>query len=136
MLKSVLIIALLLVFGELFSRDCTTCVPPVIKYRFLHIPINPVDTLVFHYVPEKGTGKHYEPPRRTQEYLYLHNGNNFHAATDIFTGDIETGSGWLKNFDFGKFASVVIEINGNRKYRTDRRFNWTGKLVFIKLFNK
>jgi hypothetical protein len=104
------------------------------RTRFLHLSQKPGDSKRFHYVVQKYyTGN--DATKRTEEYRYIHNGDEWKAAEGLFNGD-ELGSNWLKNFDFGKFASVVFEIGGDSEGHPNGGFVWSGKLIFFKVVNQ
>ena len=81
------------------------------------------------YTGENGSQK------RAEDYRYIHNGDEWKAAEGLLNGD-ELGSNWLKNFDFGKFASVVFEIGGDSEGHPNGGFVWSGKLIFFKVVNQ
>ena len=138
MLKVAFVCCLVWLCGDIFSRDCDTCNVALFTYDFLNLPIDTSRAPVFHNIPVKdynAASAADAKVKRTEDYQFLHNGDYFKGAEDIFGGDFQ-GSGWLKNFDFGKFASVVFEVSRDSPDRKFGLFQWTGKLVFIKLFNK
>ena len=73
--------------------------------------------------------------KRTEDYQYTHNGDDMKGAEGILNGD-ELGANWLKNFDFGKFASVVLEMSGDSNGHVKGGFVWSSKLIFFKVINK
>ncbi len=137
MLRIAMICCFVWLCGDVFARDLDTCNPVFLMYNFLNLPRDSEHVPIFHNVVENnystsgiGTGS-----KRTEDYKYIHNGDNFKGAESIFSGDLE-GTDWLKNFDFGKFASIVIQVRGDSPDRKYALFEWTGKLVFIKLFKR
>ena len=138
MLKVAWICCLVWLCGDIFSRGCDTCNVALFSYDFLNLPRYTEAVPVFHNILMKdyrAAAAEDAGTKRTEDYRYIHNGDYWKGAEDIFTGDLQ-GAGWLKNFDFGKFASIVFEVSGDSPDRKFGLFEWTGKLVFVKLFNK
>lgn len=102
---------------------------------FLNLPLPANGLAHFHYVAPKQYEAGEEPLKRTEDYHYLHNGDNLLAAQEILNSDIQ-GAGWLKNFDFGKFISAVIEVRPDDQRKSKGTFDWNGNLVFWKVLKK
>ena len=109
--------------------------PMLFKYQFLYFPRKEESVEVFRYTPENEYTPVDEPQKRTQDYQYIHNGDYLKGVEDVLTGD-PLGAGWIKNFDFGKFASVVIELGNDSNGHANGAFVWSSKLVFFKVINK
>jgi|GEM_PF-5150883 hypothetical protein len=133
MLRLFAVAILISISGAVFSQT-----PPdsaVFAYGFLQVPFQPDTLLKFHYVDSYQYKEDPTAGKRTEDYRYIHNGDPFKGAEDIFTSSID-GAGWLKNFDYGKFASVIFEVNGDNYNNGSGALLWTGKLMFVKLFRK
>ena len=121
--------------GVLIAQTCINCNSNLFATQFLNLRLKPVERGAFHYVREN----EYKPllgiEKRTEEYKYIHNGDNYKGTIDILTDNVQ-GSGWLKNFDFGKFANLVIEVRGDRSEGRGGVFDWSGNLIFFKIFKK
>jgi hypothetical protein len=126
-------ICLQFVYGEIFSQSPHDSA--VFAYDFLHLHLEPDTPLKFHFVYSYEYKEDPNAGKRTEDYQYIHNGDPFKGAEDIFSSSID-GAGWLKNFDFGKFASVIFEVRGDNYNDKSGFFDWTGKLLFINLFHK
>ena len=135
MLKSILISGLFIICGQIFSQCCPKCNAILFADDFLHLPRKTTNLRVFHYIVVKYYKPDGDAKKRTEDYRYLHNGDDLKGAESIFSGDLQ-GAGWLKNFDFGKFASAIIEVSSDRQGRPGGAFQWHGKLLFFNLFNK
>ena len=88
------------------------------------------DTLpVWHYKPQLL----YKPeatPKKTEDYNYVHNGDPLKGAEDVFNSSVQGGA-WFKDFDFGEFATIVIDIGPDKYGRPNGMFEWGGKLLFF-----
>jgi hypothetical protein len=137
MLKVMLILASM-VFGEV--AYCQSGRVDLFTYSFLHLNYRYDTPIVFHNIVIKNSAKPANNDNsnnpRSQEYYYVHNGDNLKATEDIFSGGVQQGFGWLKNFDFGKFANIVFEVRGDTKDGPGKAFDWKGKFLFFNLFNK
>ena len=102
---------------------------------FLNLPLAPTGLAPFHYVAIKHYKAGDEPEKRTEDYRYLHNGDNLMAAQQILNSDMQ-GAGWLKNFDFGKFISAEIELRPDDQRKQKGLFDWNGNLVFWQVIKK
>ena len=134
MFKTLLILFMFSICAETFSQTSTQN-PSLFSYNFIFLPRTSNGLWSFHYVPVKYEVQESDAQKRTEDYRYIHNGDDLKGAEGILNGD-ELGANWLKNFDFGKFASVVLEMNGDSNGHLKGGFVWSGKLVFFKVINK
>ncbi len=128
-----IVICLQFTCGEVLAQNLRN--PGPFAYDFLYVQLSPDTLLKFHYVDSYQYKEDPNAGKRTQDYQYIHNGDPFKGAEDIFASSID-GAGWLKNFDFGKFASVIFEVNGDNYDQKSGTLAWSGKLMFLKLFRK
>lgn len=126
---------LLLANVELFPRDCINCRALFVS-EFVYFPEKKIEPVVYHFDPNTLYKPYTEPEKRTEDYQYLHNGDNLKGTQEVLNGAILEGSDWLKYFDFGKFASIIIEVNGDNRNKSTHTFRYGGKFLFIKLFRK
>jgi hypothetical protein len=132
MLKSILAVFLSLVCANSFSQTCRQC-SLLFAGNFLYFPLRVNRLEGWHYKATKYYSPGNDPLKRTEEYRYLHNGDNLKGAADIINSNIE-GSAWFKNFDLGQFASVAIDVGADTHGRANGAFEWNGKLLFFNAF--
>lgn len=116
------------------AQWCASCSPYLFPFEFEYMPVK-----TFQPIKVQFTGKdtmYPTAPKITAADYYLHNGNDWRGVEDIFATNIVPGSGWLKTFDFGTFASLIFEIKSENPDNPSAGFEWTGKLGFLKLFKR
>ena len=131
MLKSTMMFFLAMVYAKVFSQTCLKGVW-FFANDLLYFPRQPTGLGTWHYKAIKYYKPDNDPNKWTEDYKYIHNGDDLKGAQDMFAGNVQ-GSAWLKNFDFGKFASVVIAIGADRHGRASGAFEWNGQLLFFKV---
>ncbi|MDB5281117.1 MAG: hypothetical protein JWO06_192 [Bacteroidota bacterium] len=134
MLKALLVFAAILIWGKPEAQRCLNC-KALFNAEFLYYPHQNTDRWVFHYVFSEQYNPLNGPKKRTEDYRYLHNGDDVKGTLSILNQDME-GSQWLKNFDFGKFANVIVEMGNTTREKPKGIFEWSGKLLFFKVFNR
>ena len=119
--------------GKAFPQTCLACFP-FFANDFLYFPRETSGLGVWHYKDVKYYSPDNDPKKRTEDYKYMHNGDNLKGATDIINSDVQ-GSGWLRNFDFGKFANLTLDVGPDTHGRPNGAFEWGSELLFFKVFN-
>jgi hypothetical protein len=132
MLKPILLLFLSLVYGKLYSQTYAQCAV-LFADNFLYFPLSTNNLEVWHYKATKYYSPGNNPQKRTEEYRYLHNGDYVKGATDLINSNVE-GPAWFKNFDFGDFASAIIDVGADAHGRINGAFEWNGKLLFFNVF--
>jgi hypothetical protein len=128
MLKYALILFMLLVFGKTFPQQCQRCTW-LFGPAFLYDAGKPDTFTVLRYQPVKYyTGT--DAQKRSADYMYLHNGDYWKGATNIFAGD-ELGPTWFKYLDIGQFASVIFDVGPSTDGHPKGAFQWGSKLLFF-----
>jgi hypothetical protein len=132
MLRPTLLLFLLMVCSEALPQTCRSCYLTFVN-NFLQLPLQTSRLEVLHYK----VVKYYQsqtPLKKTEDYNYLHNGDDLKGAEDIILSNAQ-GTAWLKNFDIGEFARATIDVGADSQRRTNGAFVWGGKLLFFKVLD-
>ncbi len=135
MLKLIVIFQFFIISAQISSQSCAEGNTFLFASNFLSLNQKSADLQAFHYTSENNYESANIPQKRTEDYIYLHNGNNLKGAQDVFTGNSQ-GSAWIRNFDFGKFANIAFEISADTRNHTGSTFEWSGTLAFIKIVKR
>jgi hypothetical protein len=116
---------------------CRNCNPYLFPFEFEYFPLQKAPLVDLHYTAVPDTAKPYqEAAKQAQDYMYLHNGNDWQGVENIFTSNVQPGAGLFKQFDFGTFATLLFEIKGDNSTGRYGGVEWTGELGFVKLFKR
>ena len=134
MLKVISLTVIFFIARQGYSQPCVNCSSQFF-IQFLNFPRKATGLQPFHYPSEQSYLTDNEAQKRTEDYKYVHNGDNLRGAQGLLAGD-ELGAGWIKNFDFGKFLSTTVEFGSDARGNPNGAFLWSGKLLFFKVANK